>query len=90
MPLTAHCLVHATLTLLIVFYYNKTLWSLAILDFVTHFAMDRIKASPRYLGRWTDTSKAPFWIAFGTDQLVHHLTHIYIIWVIVKSLPPPV
>lgn len=89
LPLTAHCLVHATFTFAIVWFYNKSLLHLALIDFCVHFIMDRIKAGPRYLGRWSDMTKAPFWITFGIDQMVHHLTHYYIIWVLVTTPPLP-
>lgn len=81
-----------------------------LIDFGAHFAMDRIKASPRLLGRWkplsagdfkimTETLKDPsyslysqaeckrglrsnrlFWHVLGLDQMVHHLTHYYILF----------
>ncbi len=86
LPLTTHCLVHGVFTFAIVMFYNKQLWWLAIFDFVIHFAMDRLKAGPRYLGRWSDVTKAPYWITFGIDQMVHHLTHIYIVWAIVTTI----
>ncbi|HEY9787157.1 MAG TPA: DUF3307 domain-containing protein, partial [Candidatus Obscuribacterales bacterium] len=45
-PLTAHCLVHAVMTLAICLCVNPSLAWLAALDFVLHFTMDRIKAHP--------------------------------------------
>ncbi len=54
LPLSAHCLVHAVFTFCIAVIYVSPLISasLALLDFVIHFAMDRIKASPKMLGRY--------------------------------------
>lgn len=78
MPLSIHCGVHALITLGIVLYVNPASWSLVILDFVVHFTMDRIKAGPRYLGRFSDMRSRGYWMSFGFDQMVHHLTHIYI------------
>ena len=65
LPLTAHSAVHALFTYLIsysYFYLNKTNFMYfdislvalipAILDFVVHFIVDRIKASPKLLGRF--------------------------------------
>jgi hypothetical protein len=84
-PLTIHSGVHALFTLAIVIWVGKTsLWWLAILDFVVHFSMDRIKASPRLLGRFSDMQTSSYWISFGLDQMVHHLTHIYICWVLIQ------
>ena len=88
LPLVLHCAVHAFLTLLIVLWYAPSLWWLAIFDFVVHFIMDRIKSGPRYLGRYNDLRKAGFWNVLGFDQMIHHYTHIYIIYVIVVHLYP--
>lgn len=117
-PLAAHCLVHGLFTWLIV--YACTLdpikaYHLFYVDFIVHFIMDRIKAGPRWLGRFkpvtafeyhdykhflkypdpnanldeTECRKALrsnklFWWSLGFDQMIHHLTHYYIIWRIVK------
>lgn len=51
-PLAAHCGVHALFTLLICLKFDPKYWWLAIVDFVVHFIMDRIKAGPKYLGRF--------------------------------------
>jgi hypothetical protein len=83
-PLTVHCGVHALMTLIICLLVAPALWWLAILDFVVHFTMDRIKSGPRYLGRFKDPNTTSYWTSFGLDQMVHHLTHIYIIWVITQ------
>lgn len=53
--LAAHCGVHVafTLTLVLGFTLNPLLAiGLSILDFVLHFCMDRVKASPSLMGRW--------------------------------------
>lgn len=89
-PLAAHCLVHATFTLAICLVVNPSLSWLAVVDFVVHFIMDRIKASPKLLGRFkslcpnefaTATPEQKrhdryFWLALGFDQYVHHLTNL--------------
>jgi hypothetical protein len=82
-PLAIHCGVHAGLTLVLALYLNPAVWWLAIVDFVLHFTMDRIKAGPRYLGRFNDIQTRAYWISFGFDQMVHHLTHLYIAWYMV-------
>lgn len=55
-PLLAHAGVHATFTFFIVLcvlpnQYQLAL-TLALVDFVIHFFMDRLKAGPKYLGRF--------------------------------------
>lgn len=52
-PLAAHCAVHAVFDLFILALQGMLhLWWLAVLDFVIHFVMDRVKASPQMLGRF--------------------------------------
>jgi hypothetical protein len=64
-PLLSHCWTHAFMTLLIfsvalgqlhttvdIFGLGMLPGALAILDLVLHFVMDRIKAGPKYMGRW--------------------------------------
>jgi hypothetical protein len=80
-PLTVHCLVHASFTLALLWAFSHLdLWYLAVIDFVAHFTMDRIKAGPKYLGRFKDMYSPYFWWSLGVDQSVHHLTHYFIIW----------
>lgn len=82
-PLLAHVSVHGLFTFFIALYVSgalSTAVGLGLLDLVIHFAMDRVKAGPRYLGRFKDMFKSPFWWSLGFDQMIHHLTHIFIIW----------
>lgn len=84
LPLAAHCGVHAVFTFVIatVFAGVKLAVVAAAIDFVLHFTMDRLKASPDMMGRFKpDNSK--FWYALGFDQMVHHVTHYLIIAMIV-------
>lgn len=85
LPLALHCGVHGIGTLLITLVYAPQCWWLSIVDFVLHFITDRLKSGPRYLGRFNDLSKPGFWNVLGLDQMVHHLTHIYFIYIIVLS-----
>lgn len=82
LPLASHAGVHALFTLIIVLVVNANLWWLAIFDFVIHFTMDRIKASPNLLNRFEISNKF-FWWSLGFDQMVHHLTHYVIIFALV-------
>ncbi|WP_375202850.1 DUF3307 domain-containing protein [Hyphococcus sp.] len=84
-PLTLHVLIHALLTLTIVLVVNPSLWWLALVDFAAHFTMDRIKSARSLLGRFGNPQKQSFWISFGFDQMVHHLTHYFIIWQLVTN-----
>jgi hypothetical protein len=73
-PLLYHSGVHALgmLTLCLVFSWST--W-FVLLDFVSHFIIDRVKASPKLCGRWKSNQGA-FWSALGLDQMTHHLIGI--------------
>jgi hypothetical protein len=110
-PLLAHAAVHAVITFVILlgFYAivdpNNTHWRmncflLPIWDGACHFAMDRIKASRKFLGRFkpltaeTYLAATPkqvrgntfFWWSIGFDQFVHHMTHYAIIYWLVSTI----
>lgn len=100
LPLLAHTMVHAVMTLVIALFFVSPgmAISLALFDMVIHFIMDRIKAGPKYLGRFKaltakeymesspeqKKSNVLFWYSLGLDQMVHHLTHYVIIYMLVK------
>lgn len=86
MPLLAHCEVHACFTFVIayVFTHDTSLSAgLGLTDLCLHFFMDRMKAGPKYLGRFKDMMKPYFWWCLGLDQMWHHLTHYYLIYRII-------
>lgn len=83
-PLTAHAGVHALFTFAICLYWDFSMpWGMSILlaglDFLVHFTVDRLKASPKLGGRWK-IDRPQFWWALGADRMAHHLTHYFIIW----------
>ena len=82
-PLASHCGTHAILTLIICLIFSPHLWWLSVVDFFIHFIMDRIKSGTKFLGRFSDSHTTTYWTVFGFDQMVHHITHIYIIWIMV-------
>lgn len=126
-PLLAHVGVHAAMTFVIAAFLVPLHIALLLgmVDATIHFVMDRLKAGPKYLGRFKpltgeqwmlykqaslDTSnKGPsgwalsetdahntranakqklrsnvlFWWALGLDQMVHHLTHYGVIYLII-------
>lgn len=84
-PLISHVLVHGVFTYLIVIVFTQSLWLaiiLTILDMTIHFTMDRIKASPYKLGRFKP-EQPYFWWALGFDQMIHHLTHYLLIYIVI-------
>lgn len=60
-PLADHCIIHAVATAAIVLVLGKLdlLW-LPSVDFIVHFIMDRIKASPGLLGRYRSVTKEEY------------------------------
>ena len=86
LPLTAHCLVHVVATFFIAFLTSfnfKLSLVLSVFDFITHFIMDRIKASPNILGCYKPNVQE-FWWCLGLDQKIHHLVHYTIIFILVS------
>ena len=92
-PLAAHAFIHLSGTWIVLHLYgmifsldyNKyifTIVALSLADFIIHFTVDRIKASPNLGGRWNPTQPY-FWWALGADQMAHHLTHYLFIAIIV-------
>lgn len=81
LPLTAHCFVHASLTALILIFFNPMMIWLSVWEFVAHFIIDRVKVTYRLpSGPWADQDRgkylAKYYTAFGLDQLAHQLTYI--------------
>ena len=85
LPLAAHAAVHATATLLIAIWFSLHLAIiLAITDFILHFTIDRLKASPNYGGRFKP-DQPYFWWALGADQMAHHFTHYAFIFILLGA-----
>jgi hypothetical protein len=86
-PLLAHTCVHMLGTLVICASLGVAFdlgVKLIFMDGIIHFFMDRIKAGPKYLGRFKDMYDKKFWWSLGLDQAVHHLTHYLIIYLILR------
>ncbi len=73
--LFVHTVIHATGTLLVMLVFAPHLWWLAVVDFVVHAFIDRVKGHITLVKNLTpkDTS---FWWWFGVDQELHNLTHL--------------
>jgi hypothetical protein len=75
LPLACHAAVHAWFTYFIVLfttfflgYYSPLLaFVLAAFDFAMHFTMDRVKASPKLLGRWKALSAGEYQLITKID-----------------------
>ena len=86
LPLSCHCAIHSVFTFVLIFPTESITLAikLSLFDFVCHFVMDRIKAGKTWLGRWHHQSPF-FWWTLGLDQMVHHLTHYAIIYVLLTE-----
>ena len=88
LPLMAHCGVHFVGTFFILICFGlgiKFVLILSAFDFVTHFFIDRVKASPKMLGVFK-TDQREFWLCLGADQFGHHIIHYTIILVAVSKI----
>lgn len=88
-PLLFHVAVHGYFTFAICLFTTSKLsfsFAIAALDMFIHFFMDRIKAGPKYLGRFKDMMDKKFWWSLGLDQMVHHFTHYLLIYLIIKKI----
>lgn len=54
-------------------------------EFVVHYHLDWAKENIIKRMGWT-AQDAPFWLALGTDQLLHHLTYVVIAAVLLWSV----
>ena len=92
-PLAAHAYVHACITAIIVLWYFILIGKselafilapiLAIADFILHFTVDRIKASPNLGGKFKP-EQPYFWWALGADQMAHHIINYVFIYIILN------
>lgn len=96
-PLFCHAGVHAIGTMIIAMLfipdgvydigigYFAVVPVLGLLDLIVHFTVDRVKASPKLLGRYKPDNPK-FWWSLGGDQMFHHLTHYLIIFIIISHI----
>jgi hypothetical protein len=76
-----HAGIHAVLTLpvyLIIPADPHVMLAIASCEFVIHYHVDYLKERLVLLNNWSAVD-APFWWAFGTDQLLHNLTYLGIV-----------
>lgn len=84
-PLAAHAGIHAIGTLIIMLVLAPHFWWLAIVDFVAHGAVDRLKAMVTAYYK-LDISQSRFWWAIGLDQEAHNFTHLaYIVFIVMGT-----
>lgn len=80
-----HAGIHAAFTFVIMIVWAPMFWWLALVDFVIHGLIDKVKAAVTNKKGWTYKDNQ-YWWAFGLDQEAHNLTHLaYIIIVVMAS-----
>jgi uncharacterized protein DUF3307 len=83
-PLAAHALVHGVSTAVIAVLAVPGLWLLGVVDFVVHFAIDFGKIAIGRRQKWQPPDAA-FWVFFGFDQMLHHLTGLAFAFVLASA-----
>ena len=81
--LFTHTFIHAIGTLLVTLVLAPAFWWLAILDFVIHSLVDRLKGIAT-LDRNLTVKDTMFWWLFGLDQEAHNFTHLGFVVIIVS------
>ena len=93
-PLSAHCLVHMLLTLVLLVGYVAFMGRLELIGLVmvlvlfdgaSHFFIDRVKAHPDMGGKYCVNDKQ-FWDNLGLDQLAHQVVGLVIALELVAAL----
>ncbi len=83
--LFSHTLIHASGTLLVVLVLAPAFWWLAVVDFVIHSLIDRLKGVVTIHENLT-VKDTMFWWLFGLDQEAHNFTHLGYIIIIVAGM----
>jgi hypothetical protein len=80
-PLLAHVAVHAIGTLLVTLLLAPQMAWLALVDFIVHGLIDKGKTLVQQRYRFK-VEQAAYWWLLGTDQTLHHLTHlVFAVWI---------
>lgn len=82
--LFTHTFIHAMGTLLVTAVLAPAFWWLAIVDFVLHSFIDRLKGLVTLRKEWT-VKDTMFWWMFGLDQEAHNFTHLGFVIIIVSG-----
>lgn len=82
--LFTHTLIHSIGTLIVVGVLAPAFWWLALVDFVIHSLVDRLKGIVT-LRKDLTVKDTMFWWLFGIDQEAHNFTHLGFIVVIVAG-----
>ena len=80
-----HTAIHSAFTCIIMIVFAPHFLWLALVDFIVHGLIDKVKTLINYKMGWTYKDNA-YWWAFGIDQEAHNLTHLAYIVLIAMSV----
>jgi hypothetical protein len=78
----AHAAIHAAGTFFVLMLSGLPLGlaaQLGLLDGVVHYHIDFTKENVVKARKWS-TTDGPFWWSFTTDQALHHMTYVMLVW----------
>jgi Protein of unknown function (DUF3307) len=81
-----HALVHVAGTAIVLVLFGITLGTIALLlllEFVLHYHIDYFKENTVKAMKWS-TSDGPYWWAITTDQGLHHMSYLLLVWIAFK------
>lgn len=88
----SHSGIHALLSFVVLFVSTemsfdilRTILYLSVGEFLVHYHMDWFKENYNRMNGWKSTDYQ-FWILFGVDQLVHHLTYVAMILIYASQI----
>lgn len=82
-----HASIHGAGTFLSFVWCVPLSWAagLALLDLVIHYHVDWVKARVNNRMKLNPNEGAPYWMLFGFDQFLHHVTYIFLLWVAISN-----
>lgn len=81
-----HGLIHVVGTAIILLLFGVSTGTIAILlvlEFLLHYHIDYIKENIVKAMKWK-TSDGPYWWAITTDQGLHHMSYVLLVWIAFK------
>jgi len=84
LPLLAHAGTHGVLCVLVTVISVPNLWWFGAIDFAIHMVIDFGKSKIGHRTGW-GVADAPYWMLFGFDQLLHHITGLVLAYFVVVA-----
>ena len=83
----AHAVWHGILTNIVLLYFVGPITAalFGTLDAILHYHIDYVKSNYS-IRNPMQPSEQRYWIVHGTDQLLHILTYVFLVWLFVKEI----